>query len=88
MSSAADNSGFAEVEKRPHSTDGSADVPDDKRETDVSILESQSDLSQQDEALRLVGRERQAEFSEEFNKRLRRKLVRHLYTSLLSSAFG
>lgn len=48
---------------------------DEKHEADVTVFESQSDLSQQDEALRLVGRERQAEFSDEFNKKLRRKLV-------------
>lgn len=72
MSSLADHGVSSGVEKRGHSKDGSLD---EKHEADVTVLESQSDLSQQDEALRLVGRERQAEFSDEFNKKLRRKLV-------------
>ena len=38
----------------------------------VSIVES----TDGDEALRLVGKERTAQFSEEYNKKLRRKLVR------------
>lgn len=72
MSSLADHGVSSGVEKRAPSKDGSLD---EKHEADVTVLESQSDLSQQDEALRLVGRERQAEFSDEFNKKLRRKLV-------------
>lgn len=35
-----------------------------------------------DEALRLVGKERTQEFSEEYNKRLRRKLVRSMLLHL------
>jgi len=38
-----------------------------------------------DEALRLVGRERTAQFSEEYNKKLRRKLVSIWYYALETS---
>lgn len=52
----------------------SSPVVDEKAvESDtVSVV----DTLQGDEALHLVGRERTAEFSEEYNKKLRRKLVR------------
>lgn len=75
MASLADHGVSSGVEKRSHSNDGSVDIKDEKHDADISVIESQSDLSQQDEALKLVGRERQAEFSDEFNRRLRRKLV-------------
>lgn len=50
-------------------------VVDEKQAVDtetVSVLDSVHG----DEALELVGHERTAEFSEEYNRRLRRKLVR------------
>ena len=40
----------------------------------VSVIESTNGSG--DEALRLVGKERTAQFSEEYNRKLRRKLVR------------
>ncbi|KAF8165418.1 MFS general substrate transporter [Crassisporium funariophilum] len=51
-----------EVEKAEHSTEGSLDEK-------LSI-----DLKDGDEALRLIGAERTAQFSEEYNRKLRRKL--------------
>lgn len=41
-------------------------------ETDASTI---ADSSDGDEALKLVGREREAQFSEEYNAKLRAKLV-------------
>lgn len=52
----------------------SSPVLDEKHAVDsetVSVIDS----LQGDEALQLVGRERTAEFSDEYNKKLRRKLV-------------
>ncbi|KAI0069067.1 MFS general substrate transporter [Artomyces pyxidatus] len=58
-----------DLEKRPASRVGPSDE-DEKR----SVTESAVDSREGDEALKLVGRERQAHFSEEYNRRLRRKL--------------
>ena len=41
-----------------------------------TVSESVVESTDGDEALRLVGKERTAQFSEEYNKKLRRKLVR------------
>lgn len=49
-------------------------IVDEKRAVDSDTV-SFVDTLNGDEALQLVGRERTAEFSEEYNKRLRRKLV-------------
>ena len=50
---------------------------DEKRSQIEEDVTSVADSYEADEALRLVGRERTTEFSEEYNKKLRRKLVRH-----------
>lgn len=53
---------------------------DDVRET--SLDEKLSlDIQDGDEALRLIGAERTAQFSEEYNAKLRRKLVRRCFLS-------
>lgn len=58
----------ASLEKKP-----SDSLDEHHEKTDI---ESESlDASQGDEALRLVGAERSAQFSEEYNLRLRKKLV-------------
>ena len=49
-------------------------VVDEKHVVD-SDTASYVDTLEGDEALQLVGRERTAEFSEDYNRRLRRKLV-------------
>lgn len=49
----------------------------EKRSYDAEVA-SLADSSDGDEALKLVGRERTAEFSEEYNRKLRNKLVLHL----------
>lgn len=68
---------MASIER--HSTQesekGSAPRDGEKgNEADVEIA-SVVDEKDGDEALKLVGRERAAEFSEEYNRKLRRKLV-------------
>ena len=50
----------------------SRDEEKDAYDVTVSVAES----TEGDEALKLVGKERTAQFSEEYNKKLRRKLVR------------
>ena len=52
----------------------SSSVTDEKRAVDPEVV-SVDDTLNGDEALELVGRERTAQFSEEYNRRLRRKLV-------------
>ena len=47
---------------------------DEKRTVDAEVL-SVNETLDGDEALELVGRERTQQFSEEYNRRLRRKLV-------------
>jgi MFS transporter, ACS family, allantoate permease len=47
---------------------------DEKRAADAEVV-SVDDTLNGDEALQLVGRERTEQFSEEYNRRLRRKLV-------------
>lgn len=47
---------------------------DEKRSHDDDVL-SVVDSEEGDEALKLVGKERTAQFSEEYNRKLRRKLV-------------
>lgn len=59
----------------------SLDMVDEKRSQDeekagYDVTVSVADSVEGDEALKLVGRERTAEFSEEYNRKLRRKLVR------------
>lgn len=60
----------ASVEEKRRS---SSDEEKHAYETDASSL---VDSSEGDEALKLVGREREAHFSEEYNAKLRAKLVR------------
>ena len=60
------------VEKR-NSTEKALSQDDEKVAYDGSA--SSTDSADGDEALQLVGKERTAEFSEEYNLRLRRKLV-------------
>lgn len=55
-----------EAEKEKRSTEGSLDE---------KFSKDSIDLSDGDEALRLIGIERTAQFSEEYNAKLRRKLV-------------
>ncbi|KDQ62569.1 hypothetical protein JAAARDRAFT_54493 [Jaapia argillacea MUCL 33604] len=43
-------------------------------DVNVSVVDSESDAGNGDEALKLVGKERRAQFSEEYNRRLKRKL--------------
>ena len=45
---------------------------------DATVTVSAADSADEDEALKLVGRERTAQFSEEYNRKLRKKLVRRL----------
>ncbi|OCH93599.1 MFS general substrate transporter [Obba rivulosa] len=64
MTSLIDRKSLEFSEKEPHSPEK------DDFDATVSVVES----GEGDEALRLVGRERVQQFSEEYNKRLRRKL--------------
>lgn len=48
---------------------------DEKRVVDAEVA-SVTDSENGDEALELVGKERTQQFSEEYNRKLRRKLVR------------
>ncbi|KAA1466189.1 MFS general substrate transporter [Dentipellis sp. KUC8613] len=66
----ADQTTASELEKRPASK-ASADV--DEKAATASVASS-VDIRQGDEALKLVGKERDVEFSDEYNKKLRRKL--------------
>ena len=52
-----------------------ASLEDQKGDAEVNDTVSVVDSYEGDEALKLVGRERTAEFSAEYNKKLRRKLV-------------
>lgn len=59
----------------------SLDMVDEKRSRDeekdgYDVTVSVADSVEGDEALKLVGRERTTQFSEEYNRKLRRKLVR------------
>ena len=54
---------------------GSASRDDEKHSREDEEIASVIDSVEGDEALKLVGRERTAQFSEEYNRRLRRKLV-------------
>ncbi len=49
---------------------------DEKDAYDAEVSVSVADSANDDEALKLVGRERSAQFTEEYNRKLRRKLVR------------
>lgn len=66
-----------------------ASLEDEKRDVEVIDADSVVDSYEGDEALKLVGRERTAEFSEEYNRRLRRKLVHrvilNVFTELMMS---
>ncbi|KAI0676836.1 MFS general substrate transporter [Trametes maxima] len=48
--------------------------PRDEEKAGYDVTVSEADSAEGDEALKLVGRERVAQFSEEYNKKLRRKL--------------
>ena len=48
---------------------------DEKDAFDPEVSVSIADTGDEDEALKLVGRERAAQFTEEYNRKLRRKLV-------------
>jgi MFS transporter, ACS family, allantoate permease len=61
------------VEKSEKTPLPSSSVEDEKH---VAVSETDDSVNDGDEALHLVGRERTEEFSEEYNKRLRKKLVR------------
>ena len=52
-----------------------SESPVDEKHVVDSEVASVNDSIQEDEALQLVGKERTQEFSEEYNRRLRRKLV-------------
>lgn len=58
---------------------------EDEKKADYAEVASLVDLSQGDEALELVGRERTAQFSEEYNRKLLHKLVRRFSLSCLCS---
>ena len=58
---------------------GSASRDDEKRSHEDEEIASVIDSVEGDEALKLVGRERTAQFSEEYNRKLRRKLVSEQY---------
>ena len=49
---------------------------EEKDALDATVTVSSADSGDEDEALKLVGKERAAQFSEEFNRKLRNKLVR------------
>lgn len=68
---------MASVERKSlqESEKGSASREDEKRSQLDEEVVSVVDTSEGDEALELVGRERTAQFTEEYNKKLRRKLV-------------
>lgn len=57
---------------------------DEKHDIDTSVSISSEAHSDGDEALQLVGKERLTEFSDEYNRKLRRKLVRQ-YTCTVCS---
>lgn len=61
-----------DVEKSKHSTEASIDE---------KVSNDSIDLGNGDEALRLIGIERTAQFSEEYNIALRRKLVHPFFCS-------
>lgn len=50
----------------------------DEEKDEATITVSSADSANEDEALKLVGRERTTKFSEEYNRKLRNKLVRRL----------
>lgn len=52
------------------------DMHEDEKQVESAEVASLVDASEGDEALELVGRERTAQFSEEYNRKLLRKLVR------------
>ena len=56
---------------------------DEKRTVDAEVL-SVNETLDGDEALELVGRERTQQFSEEYNRRLRRKLVSGYFMAAFS----
>jgi hypothetical protein len=72
-------------------------VPEVKAASDLEKTRSHSDekteygsdtidLSEGDEALQLVGTQRTSQFSDEYNRKLRRKLVRKYSTTSITSA--
>jgi MFS transporter, ACS family, allantoate permease len=61
------------IEKSEKTPLPSSPVEDEKHDT---VSETDDSMNDGDEALHLVWRERTEEFSEEYNKRLRKKLVR------------
>ena len=74
---------MASIEQRSvGSAKNRASLEDEKHDPEVIDAESVVDSYDGDEALKLVGRERTVEFSEEYNRRLRRKLVHHIVLSV------
>ena len=57
-------------------SDEKVDRSSDSEKQDFDATTTIVDSEEGDEALKLVGRERRAEFSEEYNRKLRWKLVR------------
>lgn len=62
--------------------DSVKDESSDKHHDDEKVGLESFDLSEVDGALELVGTERTAQFNEEYNLKLRRKLVRNLFLLL------
>ncbi len=66
---------MSSIDRKSLEVSEKASREDGKHEVDEEIV-SIVDSSDGDEALQLVGKERTAEFSDEYNRKLRRKLVR------------
>lgn len=77
MSSIADQKSIDISEKVPPSPD------QEKQEFDATATITESQAEDGDEALKLVGRERKVKFSQEYNRKLRRKLVRPVLSAIL-----
>lgn len=66
------------VHDHMHTIDKKPSPPQDEKHPEVVTLQSM-DSKDADEALELVGLRRESHFSEEYNKKLRRKLVSPLF---------
>ena len=70
------------LEKRDSSDEKTPRSIDEEKAFDATTTVSEvAESSDGDEALRLVGRERTAQFSDEYNRKLRRKLVSRVVVS-------
>ena len=70
------------LEKRDSSDEKTPRSIDEEKAFDATATVSEvAESSDGDEALRLVGRERTAQFSDEYNRKLRRKLVSRVVVS-------